>query len=372
MNMKKIVLLAHDPGGYDVVFPVVQTLQREGNAADFYTAGPAAKLNPLHSIEAHELLKLIKCMLDNREIAGLVTGTSWGSNLELQAIAACRQVGVPTVSILDYWSNYYTRFVFTSGEVIYPDYYIVMDELAKGEAIQAGIPRPIITVLGHPGLDQYIVCPPPSLRGAAATRQFPQAGGLRNERKKVLFLSQPLSVLYGERLGYTEQQALAGCIKAAANRTDCRVHVKFHPKDTEQLQQRYAEIAVSGNLLAIMPEYDLIIGMSTMGLLHAVLMGIPAISYQPNLRQEDGCITNKLGLTKLAVSPPELERLMNAVLDGQVTVPGSELPQKLIWFDGRSTERVTGFILKVFGCPSVAWRSSLVSSRNRQMAKEEY
>lgn len=352
MNMKKIVLLAHDPGGYDVVFPVAQSLQRKSIAADFYTAGPAAKLNPLHSIEADEPLQLINCMLENRELAGLVTGTSWGSNLELQAIVACRQAGVPTVAILDYWSNYQTRFVFSSGEIIYPDYYVVMDELAKEEAIQAGIPRPIITVLGHPGLDKYIACQTsypcsPPLRGAVATRQSFAKRGLSKKLKKVLFLSQPLSVLYGEKLGYTEQQALAGCIKVAADRTDCSVHVKFHPKDTVQFQQRYAEIAVSGNLLAIMPEYDLIIGMSTMGLLHAVLMGIPAISYQPKLRQEDGCITNKLGLTRLAVSTPELERLMNAVLDGQVTVPGSELPQKLIWLDGRSTERVTGFILEV-------------------------
>ncbi|WP_371362962.1 hypothetical protein [Sporomusa rhizae] len=333
--MKKIILLAHDPGGYDVVFPVAQKLQRDGNAVDFYTIGPAAKLNPMYSVAKAELLRLIRNLLSNGEICGLVTGTSGGSSLELQAIAACRQAGIPTVAIIDYWSNYRSRFVCPTGEVIYPDYCIVMDGLAKDEAIRDGIPKTIISVLGHPGLDKYTACQT-MMRCCS------------NEWNKVLFLSQPLSAFYGENLGYTEQQALSDCIKVVTKRNNCSLHIKFHPKDAECFQQRYAKIAVSGNLIDILSDYDLVIGMSTMGLLHAVLMGIPAISYQPNLRQQDLCITNKLGLTKLSTSPQELEMLMNSRFDVQVTTNSSVLSQKFIWLDGHSTERVAGFIMEVF------------------------
>ncbi|SMC40216.1 hypothetical protein [Sporomusa malonica] len=333
--MKKIVFLAHDPGGYDVIFPVAKSCEHDGISGLFYCIGPAAQLNPLHGIVAKEALQAIQDLLDSRKIAGLVTGTSWGSSVELQAIAACKQAGIPNVAILDYWSNYQIRFVSQAGEVIYPDYYIVMDELAKAEAVQAGVPPAIISVLGHPGLDKYIACQS-------------SARGLNEQRKKILFLSQPLSVLYGETLGYTEQQALADCCKVVANQDNCILHVKFHPKDEASFQQRYDELAVAGNLIDIMPEYDLIIGMSTMGLLHAALLGIPTISYQPNLRKQDLCITNKLGLTKRADSPQELQLLLSAKMDGQVNNNSSQLSHRLIWLDGRSTERVVRFIREVF------------------------
>lgn len=331
--MKKIIFLAHDPGGYDVVFPVVENFQRVGIAAEFYCIGPAANLNPLYKITSEELLQIIQYQLECGKITGLVTGTSWGSIIELQAIAACKQAGVPTVAILDYWSNYQTRFVCLTGETIYPDYYIVMDELARNEAILASVPQAIIKVLGHPGLDKYIAS---QVSVRCSNKQI----------KKVLFLSQPLSALYGENLGYTEQQALADCANVLA-RHNCLLHVKFHPKDEDSFQQRYAEMAVSGNLLDIMPSYDLIIGMSTMGLLHAVLMGIPAISYQPNLREPDMCITNKLGLTECADSLQELE-LQLALMSGNVINKCNELSQKLIWLDGHSTKRVAAFIREVF------------------------
>ncbi|CQR70444.1 hypothetical protein [Sporomusa ovata] len=331
--MKKIIFLAHDPGGYDVVFPVAENFQRESCAADFYCIGPAANLNPLYKITPDELLKKIKYQLDYRKITGLVTGTSWGSYAELQAIAACKQAGVPTVAILDYWSNYKTRFVCSSGETIYPDYYIVMDQLAREEAIQDGIPQTIIKVLGHPGLDKYI------------TKQI-STNNPGRDFKKALFLSQPLSALYGEKLGYTEQQALYDCANVLT-RHNCVLHVKFHPKDEVSFQQCYAEMAVSGNLFDIIPEYDLIIGMSTMGLLHAVLMGVPAISYQPNLRESDMCITNKLGLTKCANSLQELE-LQLALMSSHDINSCNELSQKLIWLDGHSTNRVAAFIREVF------------------------
>ncbi|HWR45775.1 hypothetical protein [Sporomusa sp.] len=333
--MKKIVFLAHDPGGYDVTLPVAQSFEHDGIPSECYCTGPAAKLNPLQGISAKEVLQAIQCLLDSRKIAGLITGTSWGSSVELQAIGACKQAGIPTVAILDYWSNYQTRFVSPAGEVIYPDYYIVMDELAKAEAVQVGVPPTIIKALGHPGLDKYIACQ----RSVRC---------LNEKLKKVLFLSQPLSVLYGESLGYSEHQALADCSMVVANLDNCILHVKFHPKDDASFQQRYVELAVAGNLLDIMPEYDLIIGMSTMGLLHAVLMGIPAISYQPNLRRQDLCITNKLGLTKRADSPQELQLLLSAKMGGQVINNSSQLSQRLIWLDGRSTERVARFIREVF------------------------
>jgi len=330
--MKKIAFLAHDPGGYDVLLSVVQRLQKEHVPLEFYCLGPAAKLNPVNVTSESEVVQTIQSMLLEKKLSGLVTGTSWGNQLELEIISACKAALIPTIAILDYWSNYQARFKNNIGHLIYPDHYIVMDEMAKEEAIQEGVPSNILQVLGHPGLDKYI---------AIERRKI----CFTNKKKKLLFLSQPLSALYGEELGYTEQQVLEDCIMVVQGDNDYSLSVKFHPKDDEELKQRYLDISVVGDLRDIMTEYDVIIGMNTMGLLHAVLMGIPAISYQPDLQKPDMCITNKLGFTRLIRSYQDLEFILNRYIGEGCK--DFYLPKSFIWLDGLSTNRVAGFIRKV-------------------------
>jgi len=331
--MKKIVFLVHDPGGYDVLSPVVQRLQNESVPLEFYCIGPSAKLNPVNAVSESKVVETIESMLLEKKLSGLVTGTSWGNKLELKIISACKEARIKTIAILDYWSNYQARFKDDLGNFIFPDYYIVMDELAAKEAVQEGVALNILNVLGHPGLDKYI----------AFQRRVTR---FANNKKKILFLSQPLSALYGKELGYTEQQTLEDCIRAVQGNNDDSLHVKFHPKDNASLKQHYVDISVDGVLLDIMTEYDLIIGMNTMGLLHAVLMGIPAISYQPNLQKSDMCITNKLGFTRLIRSYETLEFILNTYFDGEDSKDTS-LPKSFIWSDGHSTDRVAGFIREV-------------------------
>lgn len=314
-----------------MLFPIVQRMQQESVPLEFYCVGPAAKLNPINAASESQVVQTIQSMLLEKKLSGLVTGTSWGNMLELKVIAACKEARIPTISILDYWSNYQARFKDDLGNFIFPDTYIVMDELAAQEAIQEGVPANILRVLGHPGLDKYIL-----------QRRKTAFFGNKN---KLLFLSQPLSALYGKGLGYTEQQVLEECILAVQGNDDYSLSVKFHPKDDANWQLSYADISVDGALLDIMTEYDVIIGMNTMGLLHAVLMGIPAISYQPNLEKPDLCITNKLGFTRLIRSYQDLKNILNTHIgkaDKNIC-----LPKRFIWLDGHSTDRVVGFIREV-------------------------
>lgn len=315
-----------------MISAVVQRSQKELVPLEFYCIGPAAKLNPVNAVSESEVVQTIQLMLLEKRLAGLVTGTSWGNKLELKIIAACKETQIPTISILDYWSNYSERFKDDLGDFTYPDYFIVMDELAAKKAVQEGVPSNILKVLGHPGLDKYI-----------AFQKRKTCFG--NKKKKILFLSQPLSALYGKGLGYTEQQTLDDCLLAVRGNDDYSLSVKFHPKDDVVWKRGYADISVDGALMDIMTEYDVIIGMNTMGLLHAILMGIPAISYQPNLRRPDMCITNKLGFTTLIRSYRELELVLNTQLGEDRK--NITLPKSFIWLDGHSTDRVAGFIREV-------------------------
>ncbi|KRE97950.1 hypothetical protein ASG89_29035 [Paenibacillus sp. Soil766] len=328
--MKKILFVAHDPGGYEVIYPVYNEFQ--DNSAECHCVGPAGKMNAKLLISGERFLEHLLHRLKSNEIALLVTGTSWDSDIELRAIELCKSYQVKTVSILDYWSNYASRFLLESKGYVYPDTYIVMDELAKAESIMAGVPEKSLMVLGHPGLDELVL------------------SGSQSKKKelntcKALFLSQPLSSLYGDRLGYTEQLVLLDCLELFQTMDGWQLDVKFHPKDKEEWVIDNSRFQVEGNLRELVLQYDLIIGMSTMGLLHSVLLGVPAISYQPNLQEEDGCITNKLGLTPLITSKEDFRKAVHRFIqtESRSVVHHTDM-EDFIWLDGLSTERVYSYL----------------------------
>lgn len=315
-------MCAHDPGGYDVIFPVYERLKADGKAeARLFLAGPAGEKRPEYRAEAPEILRY----LSQRADQGLfvVTGTSWNSDVELLVLQWCGAHGIPTVSILDYWSNYKSRFRLGEAYVL-PDWYFVMDETAAEEAAREGIDRSVIRIVGQPGLDAYV------------RRRVSPA---RN--RKLLFLSQPLSsVPRKEPLGYTEFDAAEDALRAASS-LGYTVDMKFHPKETEKMREKYRDFQVEGSLPELVSGYEAVVGMSTMGLLQCALMGIPVVSYQPGLLGEDACITNKLRITKGAFSYPELCRRLESL--EAFTIKGD----RLIWMDGRSTERCVEEIYRI-------------------------
>ena len=104
--MKKVVFVCHDPGGYDVVSPVYELMRKEGVDCAFFPLGPSAQLANMQTGRA-DILIYLKQMIDKQEIALLVTGTSWGTDIELKCIDMCNKSGVYTIAILDYcvWFN---------------------------------------------------------------------------------------------------------------------------------------------------------------------------------------------------------------------------------------------------------------------------
>lgn len=321
--MKKIVLICHDPGGYDVIHPVYEKLKSSNEACCFFPIGPSKKMAG-EGLECSELLVKIKTMIKSDELGMLVTGTSWGNDIEVKCIELCNSNGIPTVAVLDYWSNYKMRFCYQDCEkYVFPTKYFVMDEIAYREAVEDGIDANILEITGSPGLDKYI-----------AISKEKRASNAKKDGD-ILFLSDPISELYGTSLGYTEESVFLDILDVC-NVLGRKINIKFHPKDNEYMRKKYSSYEVAGNLDDVVPKFDLAIGMSTMALLHSYFWGVPIISYQPGLIGKDMCITNILGITNRIDSKEELKEL----LAGKVSGGGKENRKPLIWEDGKSTDRV--------------------------------
>lgn len=319
--MKRILFVCHDPGGYDVVSPVYNALSIEQPGCIFLPVGPSKSLAG-YGVDNTELLQILLEMLEKKGLDMLVTGTSWGTDIEVKCINLCKLYGVTTVSILDYWSNYRMRFrCGNSDEYIFPTRLFVMDEIAYKESIADGIDKDILEVTGSPGLDKYVLLM--ESREGEATKKIGD----------ILFLSAPMLELYGDSLGYTEQSAFEEVLEVC-DALGRDVRIKLHPKDNDAMRNRYSYLEVGGTIEDVVPGFNVVIGMATMGLLHTYLLGVPIISYEPGLIGNDMCITNKLEITKRIDNRIELKhRIIN--INRQPAIH-----KGLLWEDGKSTERV--------------------------------
>lgn len=309
----KILFTATDPGGYDVIFPVYSKMKKEIKECRLLLMEPASFKSPEYSCEKNDLLPFVDSFLQKGDI--LVTGTGWKNDSERNAVILCREKGIKTVSILDYWNNYVLRFRAQDGTVVFPDYYFMMDETAENEAVKEGVDPSIIRIVGHPGLDYFI----------HKKINLSRAAG-------IVFLSSPVSELYGKKLGYTEFEATEDIINIC-RRMDIPFSIKFHPKDTIQYKKQYSCFSAEGQMEDLVSKYKIIISTYSVALLQCWLMGASVISYQPHLKSDDMCITNKLGITEGIYTKEDLEHLLK---DGNTVRKDIEGPE---WLDGNSTDR---------------------------------
>ena len=322
MNDRRIAFVADDPGGYDVIMPVFQKFcQLNGYKPYLFLLGASKSRNEKYAYDNDIFINKFTELVMQKKILILVTGTSWGKKYELEAIKISRQNGIPTISILDYWANYSSRFLMRDKH-IYPDFLFVMDKYAEIEGVKDGIPKSIIRIVGHPGLDRFSI-----------KREYSQAD-------RAIFVSQPLKNIYGERLGYNEYTTFPLAQEVCDN-LKIRLDVKFHPNESRDFKKEYESQSVNGELDDLVTNYRFMIGMNSMALLQYAISGMPVISFEPGLKGKDICITNLLGITKVALNRDELTERIRKINTTEIKL------KSWIWNDGKSTERCVKEIEKI-------------------------
>lgn len=228
--------------------------------------------------------------------------TSVSDTAALDVAAAAQARGIPLLHMLDNWSSYSARLRRASGGPhILPDIYAVMDQLAYDEAVADGVPETMLAITGHPNL-AHIMTEAESLAGPVATRT------------DILFVSEPARADSGpadapQSRGYDEQtvaQAVMAsladpALKAALGADPC-LHLAPHPREDRQLvTARWQALAAAHPLPATgtplriktVPRDGVraalhgathVIGMSSILLYEAWLLGRPVASIQPELR----------------------------------------------------------------------------------------
>ena len=321
-----IVFAAGDPGGANALRPVILTLAAQGVAVAVLDHGFLSQNLPPEIPRTYEL----------GPCAALCVGTSVADTVPLALARAARQRGIPVTVVLDNWVNYRARLATDGLAPFIPDYYAVMDDKARAEALADGLPSACLVVTGHPNL-AALQAEAADFDGAALRQSL---GWGLNGRQLIAFVNEPVSADQGTGphhpgwRGYTEEDALSALAQGLAGAA-VDVAVIPHPRDDvprlRDVWQRVRGSCGGGVVTAAVRGRDVVLaadrvaGMASILLYEAWLLGRPTLSLQPGLvRQDLLSIANRPGIVLMrdhdlapvrrwlalagAPPPPDLER----------------------------------------------------------------
>lgn len=171
--MRNILFVAHDPGGANVIKPVIehfaeQKFDEQNNIHSFHLLlGPAASRIESRG-ESVSIVRLetvptpnfpnelsvrendVERLFQETRFDAVFTATSFNSNLERLCILHANALHIPTFAILDFWSNYRQRFTY-EGRFDAPSVLFVADKRMEREAREA-LPSTEVVISGNPNL----------------------------------------------------------------------------------------------------------------------------------------------------------------------------------------------------------------------------
>jgi hypothetical protein len=298
---KTVLFAAGDPGGANAIRPVLLHLVQQNH--------PVVVLD--HGIWAGTLPPQIRRVGPEYPFEALCFGTSLTDTIPLALARQSQVQGKLVVSVLDNWVNYRARLMMDGLPAFIPDIYAVMDEKAKLEAINDGVPASCLRISGHPNLAGL------ATDAARATPQWQQQmrqdlGLGKNRRQLIVFVNEPVSHDQGnpdspQWRGYTEEDALKTLIDVTRH-ANADIAILPHPRDdVPRLHALWAGLKGEGRILQGYPARDVMLaadrvaGMASIILYESWLVGKPTLSIQPGLVRNDLLsIASRPGITLIS------------------------------------------------------------------------
>jgi hypothetical protein len=268
----------------------------------------------------------------------VITGTSADDHTEKYLWQSATELGIPSIAIMDQWTNYGLRFskygVAEIAEYIkernhpfLPSKIVAMDEYARTEMIAEGLPNDRIIVCGQPYFETIAAyTPEPSL---------PSDCNLNNANSEddfvIVYASEPITKMYGEQganfWGYTEKSIFAALVCAlhiVQKDVDRRLVlvIRPHPKEEREGLVYIVEpykgvnwtIDTKTPSMALMKHADLVCGMSSMFLIESVIVGRPTMSIQIGLKRENPFILDRRGILNSILSEEDLSTQLHRII----------------------------------------------------------
>jgi hypothetical protein len=343
-----VLIFAEDPGPAQYAAPLPEALAAQGWRAVVYAAGLAGNfLRQRHvpfvpvdrSMTPESILRQVKprCLL---------TGTSENpDSLGLHLIHAAQRSGITTAAFIDAGVNAVYRFRGRRDEPLayVPDWILAPDEWTREEFIRIGANPDRIVICGHPHYDYVLNL---SRTWTAQDRDRLREcllPGLPKHQRVVVFLSEGserLSLLSslpspseytlqgrGTSTGRTEMiiEELLEAVQTLPQRP--YLVLRLHPKDgTDDFRAYGADfnhIDQASSPLEIVFCADLVVGMTSMLLMEAALLGRRTLAILARAVERDWLPTVRQGVTPCVMHRADLVKALTDLLGDDSSTPDS-------------------------------------------------
>lgn len=371
-----LIAVCGDPGGSNALVPVIQLLQKDAQLNIIVFAyRQATDIMAKNKIEFTALpeetsIATIRSLIEIVKPNILVSGTSFKSTvLEKKFILVAQEMKVPSLAIIDFWSNYSLRFCNDDGQLAYlPDKIAVMDERAFNEMVREGFNPDSLVITGQPVFDDLDKCKSGfNLQKRQRVKDF---FCIASDSTFVVFVSQPVSKLYGRvdsnphYLGYDEKMVLHLLLSTLEKISLTRnkkitLLIRPHPREDllnyKDIESKQITVIVSKeeNLREIMMTSDIVIGMATEPLVEACYLNCIVISLQPGLRFSDSLPTNQWGYSYGVYSSEMIPGVIEKMLFDPEAIQDRKAHLMQFQHDGKAAHRVVTTIYQMIGMKNV-------------------
>ncbi len=290
-------MVAHDPGGANILAAVAPLLWRAHHQLSWCAGGPTVGLwtdlgLPVIAISDDGGLNE---EFTSRSPDLIVTGTSAVSDLERSAWVAARRNNVASLAVIDAWMNYLRRLTMTlTGQTVLPDAIAVADGPMQRGLAAEGINPDRVYEVGQPHLE------------ALVNRLGPQrASRLHNERPLLVFFSEGIleQASFGCLPGYNQFAVMSQLLRMLRPPFDLELAVMPHPLEGFELWNSFlASVNPPDRVMLSLGGRDRdhalcaangVIGMTSMVLVEATLLGVPVLSLQPERTENSNPILDE-------------------------------------------------------------------------------
>jgi len=360
-----VLLFAEDPGAANYMAQLPAALNKLGWKTFLVAHGLSEQYlkeldtQPDAGKSSLDVLKLIEATKPRVVLVG--TSDNFDS-MGLMLLAEARRAGIQTVGVVDHRMNAEIRFKGRSNDPMAyaPDWLIVPDEWTKSSFVNMAYPARQVAVFGHPHYD-YIRSVREQLErediNEIKRRVLPDTV---EGKKVVLFaaecaacnspLSPQLRAEYkltgsGDAAGRTEivLEEFLGAIRFLTPRP--YLVLRLHPKDKLEYFEKYREsfdfVSHGGLPLELIYISDLVVGLTSMLLMEAALLGKTTLSIIPRPKEKDWVPGIELGFTACVTTRAQLCHCLPVMMCGNSTDPAAVLDRVI---PRRTLERCVEFV----------------------------
>lgn len=366
-----VLLFAEDPGAANFIAPLIPALRACGHQPGVIATGTAngvlkqrgVDFEMLNSTETDDeiLVRIKPCML--------IVGTASNPDTRgLTLIHAAQRAGIPTVGVIDAAMNSDLRFKGRSNNPLAyaPDWILVPDDVTRDFFLELGARSEQVLALGHPHYDFIIDL-------AETWRHEPQARfrnrmfpGATADRAIVVFVSEGSAriapVTKNDLFDYTlrgrggingrTEIVLEELIDALSNVTPNPYFVlRIHPKDEEKDYASYLgmidKISKDEPALEVVYAADLVVGMTSMLLTEAALLGCAVLPIIPRKAEIQWLPLTRNGALTAATTRLDISKHLRELLSNTRSRQHTE-GLRQAYLEG-STDRIAGFLHGIIG-----------------------